>query len=55
MWGNVKYFAQTCFELWYSSWAPGDELTVDETMIAYEGASGAHMSYIARKPHPLGF
>lgn len=54
-WGNVKAFAKACFNKWQQTWGPGEFLTIDETMVSWEGASAAHISYIARKPHPLGF
>ena len=55
IWGNVKAFAKACFTKWQQAWGPGGLLTIDETMVSWEGTSPAHISYITRKPHPLGF
>ena len=54
-WGNVKAFAQACFNKWQQAWGPGEFLTIDEMMVSWEGTSPAHISYITCKPHPLGF
>ena len=41
--------------LWQINWVPGSHLTIDESMVQWEGATEGHLSYIPRKPHPLGF
>jgi hypothetical protein len=41
--------------LWDVNWRAGTHLTIDESMIGWEGASAGHLSFIPRKPHPLGF
>ena len=43
-----------CIEQWNSRWTPGDVLCADESMMAWAGASEAHISYLLGKLHPLG-
>lgn len=37
------------------AWQPGWQLTIDETMVWWTGLSDAHLTYLPRKPTPLGF
>ena len=39
---------------WKTSWEAGTYLVVDETMVAWSGTGTAHLTYIPRKPSPLG-
>lgn len=51
----VRGLIKACVELWQLVWEAGSHLCADEGMISWEGASEGHISYIPRKPHPLGF
>ena len=45
---------EASIEQWKSHWTPGDVLCAEESMTAWAGASEVHISYLPRKPHPLG-
>lgn len=47
----VDLFATT----WRRAWCPGHLLTMDETMVWWTGLRSAHLTYLPRKPTPLGF
>lgn len=42
-------------EQWRRAWHAGRAVTIDETMIWWTGLSTAHLTYLPRKPTPLGF
>ena len=49
------YWAVAKFnESWSTAWDPGVHIVVDESMIAWRGAGGAHKTYLPRKQTPLG-
>lgn len=39
---------------WREAWSPGTYLTVDESMLAWVGTGDVHLTYLPRKPTPLG-
>jgi hypothetical protein len=41
--------------LWRLAWNCGTIIVVDESMVAWEGATSAHLTLMPRKPTPLGF
>ena len=41
-------------DLWQSEFVAGTFLTVDETMVFWTGLGPAHLTYLPRKPTPLG-
>ena len=51
---KVRGLMERCELAWNRHWAPGNILVADESMLSWAGASQAHVSYIPRKPHPLG-
>ena len=51
---KVRGLMQWCVRAWNEHWEPGDVLVADESMLSWAGASEAHISYIPRKPNPLG-
>lgn len=51
----MKGLLQACVQAWQKAWNPGSLLVADETMVQWEGVSSAHLTYIVRKPTPLGF
>jgi hypothetical protein len=40
---------------WREAWNAGTVIVVDESMVAWEGATSAHITIIIRKPTPEGF
>ena len=44
-----------CQQAWRKAWVAGSHLTVDESMIWWTGLTSGHLSYLPRKPTPLGF
>jgi hypothetical protein len=53
--GPVRGLLKHTVRIWQLHWNAGTHLTVDESMISWEGATEGHLSYIPRKPHPCGF
>ncbi len=51
----VRGLLTHCVKLWQINWVPGTHLVVDESMVDWSGATTGHLSWIPRKPHPLGF
>ena len=49
-----RKWLHSCNRQWRADWEPGTFLTVDETMVFWTGLGSAHLTYIPRKPSPLG-
>lgn len=43
-----------CNKQFRTTWEQGTHLTVDETMLFWTGLGPVHLTYIPRKPSPLG-
>jgi hypothetical protein len=54
LWIKVRGLLHYCNIFWQKNYEVGTHICVDETMITWEGAGGGHLSYILRKPKPLG-
>lgn len=52
VWNPVFEELSAC---WREAWNAGTILVIDESMVAWEGATSAHLTLIPRKPTPLGF
>ncbi|NBX97284.1 hypothetical protein EBQ81_00260, partial [bacterium] len=50
----IRRWLHACNDQWKTSWEAGTYLVVDETMVAWSGTGTAHLTYIPRKPSPLG-
>lgn len=46
---------EACNKAWQAGWDPATVLVIDETMVAWSGASTGHLTFLPRKPTPLGF
>ena len=51
---QMNAWLKSCTDLWQSQFVPGTYLTVDETMVFWTGLGPAHLTYLPRKPAPLG-
>jgi len=52
--GWIRRWIHARNKQWQAAWEPSTYLTVDETMIFWTGTGTAHLTYIPRKPSPLG-
>lgn len=52
--GEVRYFFNMVVKQWQDAYAPGTYLVADESMVFWVGTGSAHLTYIPRKPTPLG-
>ena len=52
---KVRGLLKACMNKWQESYEPGWLLTADETMLAWEGMGDAHLTFMKRKPTPLGY
>lgn len=50
----MQPFLNDVADRWNESWCAGTYLTIDESMIGWQGAASAHLTYLPRKPTPLG-
>jgi len=50
----IRRWLHACNKQWKAAWEPGTHLVVDETMVMWTGLGAAHLTYIPRKPSPLG-
>lgn len=53
--GAVAEWLSACTAAWRKAYRAGHQLVIDETMVYWQGASSAHITYLPRKPTPLGF
>lgn len=51
----VRGLFNTAIKQWQHAWRAGTRLVIDETMIWWTGLTEGHLSYLPRKPTPLGF
>jgi hypothetical protein len=49
----VRFWLEACTQRWQHAYSPGTVLVVDESMLFWTGL-GAHLTYLPRKPTPLG-
>lgn len=49
-----RKWLHACNAQFKAAWEPGTYLTVDETMVFWTGLGPVHLTYIPRKPSPLG-
>lgn len=47
-------WVHACSARFKESWEPGTYITVDETMVFWKGLGPVHLTYMPRKPNPLG-
>ena len=52
--GDMREFFDLCVETWRAAYNPGTTLTADESMVFWVGTGSAHLTYLPRKPTPLG-
>ncbi|NBX97432.1 hypothetical protein EBQ81_01010, partial [bacterium] len=50
----IRRWLHACNDSFKAAWEPGTYLTVDETMVFWTGMGPVHLTYIPRKPSPLG-
>ena len=39
---------------WYEAWQPGEHLVINETMLCWGGLGALHVTWMLRKPTPIG-
>lgn len=52
---SMSYWFNACQEHWREAWHAGNYLTMDETMIMWAGVASIVLTFLPRKPTPLGF
>lgn len=50
----IRRWVHACNFASRAAWEPGTYVTVDETMVFWTGLGEAHLTYMPRKPSPLG-
>jgi hypothetical protein len=50
----IRGFLEACCERWQAAFDPSWLLTVDESMIYWVGCGSAHLTFMKRKPTPIG-
>ena len=50
----VRKFMEACNTRWQDAYEPATHIVVDETMLFWTGQGEAHLTYLPRKPTPLG-
>lgn len=51
---KIREFFELCVSKWQAAYNPGTVLTADESMVFWVGTGSAHLTYLPRKPTPLG-
>lgn len=50
----IRKWLHKCNEAWKSAWDASTYPTIDETVVEWTGTGTAHLTYLPRKPKPLG-
>lgn len=50
----VMPFIEACTAAWQAAFSPSWLLCIDESMVQWKGLGSAHLTFIKRKPTPLG-
>ena len=53
--GPVQPFLDATTAAWRKAWRPGHCLVIDESMVYWQGSTSGHITFMPRKPTPLGF
>ena len=53
--GALKPWFDLCQAMWREAWKPGNYLCMDETMVMWAGICAIVLTFLPRKPTPLGF
>ena len=51
---QVRVWFDMCRRQWQEAYNPGTYIVADESMVFWVGTGSAHLTYIPRKPTPLG-
>lgn len=51
---SVYYILEQFNKTWQNAWTAGGRLVIDESMLQWGGTGGAHLTWLPRKPTPLG-
>jgi hypothetical protein len=51
----VKAWMNECVSAWQGAWESGILNVIDESMVQWAGATAGHITFLPRKPTPLGF
>ena len=50
----IRRWNDACSAQWRAAWESGTSITIDETMVFWTGIGDPHLTYLPRKPSPLG-
>lgn len=53
--GPIEGLIQAAKDAWNAAWNAGYRIVLDETMMWWTGLTSGHLSFLPRKPTPLGF